>query len=108
VYAKWVPLTSQIIPTSKELEFYDYSTTNGKLELDNTAGSERRVNGMVQQLLNEIVPGELQERLPGNLGLAQQASKVAHLVFGEFIQLQPSGAWKNGGLQSLLGLGAEF
>src|SRR5215831_12208807 len=28
VYTKWVPLTSRIIPSSIELEFYDYSTTD--------------------------------------------------------------------------------
>jgi len=108
VYAKWLGLTSQIDQPSIELEFYDYSTTNGKLELDNTAGSDSRVNGMVQHLLNEIVPNELQQRLPGTLRLQQEASKIAHLVYREIIALQPSGTWRNGGLQNLLGLGREF
>jgi hypothetical protein len=108
VYARWLGLTSQIDQPSIELEFYDYSTTNGKLELDNTASSDSRVNGMVQHLLNEIVPNELQQRLPGRLRLQQEASKIAHLVYRELIALQPSGTWKNGGLQNLLGLGREF
>jgi hypothetical protein len=34
VYAEWFPFTSQIIRRSIELEFYDYSTRRGRLELD--------------------------------------------------------------------------
>jgi uncharacterized sulfatase len=108
VYSKWVPLTSRIIQPSIELEFYDYSTTNGKLELDNTAASDSRVNRMVQHLLNDIVPYELQERLPGSLRVQQEISKLAHLAYREFMALQPSGVWRNGGLQNLLGYGRNF
>jgi arylsulfatase A-like enzyme len=108
LYARWVPLTSHITQPSIELEFYDYSTTNGKLELDNTAGTDSRVNGMVQRLLNDIVPNELQERLSGRLRLQQEASKIVHLAYREFIAFQPSGTWRNGGLQTLLGYGREF
>jgi arylsulfatase A-like enzyme len=108
VYAGWLALTSQIIQPSIELEFYDYSTTNGKLELDNTAKNDSRVNRMVQRLLDHIVPHELQEPLPGSLRLQQEASKIAHLAYREFIALQPSGTWRDGGLQKLLGYGREF
>jgi hypothetical protein len=40
--------------------------------------------------------------------LEQEASKIAHLAYRELIALQPSGTWRNGGLQSLLGYGREF
>lgn len=111
VYSKWVPLTSNIIPSSKELEFYDYSTTNGQLELDNlvvTNPDDPRIQSMAQHLLNDIVPNELQEKLPGTLGVVQEGSKIAHLAYRELIALQGSGIWKNGGLQTLLGYGREF
>jgi arylsulfatase A-like enzyme len=111
VYSKWVPLTSNMIPSSKELEFYDYSTTNGQLELDNlafTSPADPRIQKMAQLLLNEIVPNELQEKLPGALGVAQDASKIAHLAFRELIALKGSDIWRNGGLQTLLGYGREF
>jgi len=108
VYAKWIPFTSQIIPTSIETEFYDYSTTAGQLELNNTAATDPRVPGMVTELLTQIVPQQLQAKLPGSLGTEQEGSKIAHLIFDQFIQLQPSGVWKNGGLTTLLGFGAEF
>ena len=63
---------------------------------------------MVQELLNQIVPNELQQALPGSLGVQQQLAKAAHLAYREFIQLQPDPVWQNGGLQTLLGLGREF
>jgi uncharacterized sulfatase len=107
VYAEWIPLTSQIIRPSIELEFYDYSTTRGQLELDSTP-EDRRVKGMVRALLNEIVPNQLQQRLPGRLGVQQELSKIVHLAYREFIQIQPDPVWQNGGLRKLLGLGREF
>jgi uncharacterized sulfatase len=108
VYAKWIPLTSRIIQSSIELEFYDLSTTRGQLELDNTASSDPRVPEMVQHLLNDLIPNELQQPLPGTLRLEQLGSRFFHLLFMEIIALQPSGVWRDGGLQKLLGFGSEF
>jgi hypothetical protein len=108
VYSKWVPLTSHVIHPSIEVEFYDYSTTQGQLELDNTADSEPGTKGMVHHLLTDIVPNELQEILPGRLRFAQEASKIAHLAFRELIALKPSGDWKRGDLTNVLRYGAEF
>jgi uncharacterized sulfatase len=108
VYAKWPPLKSTILPKSVQLEFYDHTTTNGALELDNSANSDPRVWPQYQNLLNDIIPNELQALLPGQLGKEQQKSKIAHLLFRDFIAVQPSGAWKNGGLTNILGYGANF
>ena len=63
---------------------------------------------MTQYLLNDLVPNELQEPLPGALGVVQKASKLAHLVYRNLIALEGSGIWSNGGLQTLLGYGREF
>jgi len=108
VYTKWVPLTSRIIPSSIELEFYDYSTKDGILELDNTADTDPRAKAMEANLLNNLLPNELQQPLPGALGIVQQGAKVAHLAFREFIAIQPTIAWAKGALQTLLGYGLEF
>jgi hypothetical protein len=107
VYTEWVPLTSHIIRPSIELEFYDYSTSRGQLELDSTPDAPG-VRAMVRELLNNILPNDLQQRLPGRLGAQQQLAKIAHLAYREFIQLQPDSSWQNGGLQKLLGHGREF
>jgi uncharacterized sulfatase len=111
VYSKWIPLTSNIIQPSIQLEFYDYSTTNGQLELDNlvvTNPGDPRIQSTQQQLLNDLVPNELQQKLPGALAVVQEASKLAHLAFRNLIALQNTSIWRNGGLQTLLGYGREF
>jgi len=108
VYEKWLPPTSKIIPGSIELEFYDYSTTGGQLEIDDIASHDPRAYKMSQTLLHDIVPNELQAILPAPLTGVQSLSKKAHLLYREFIALQPSGAWKNGGLGSILGYGRNF
>lgn len=107
VYSKWVPLTSRIINRSINLEYYDYSTSRGQLELDSRPDNAN-VPRMLNELLNNLLPNELQQRLPGALAAQQELSKVAHLAYREFIQLQPNPVWQNGGLRDLLGLGAEF
>jgi uncharacterized sulfatase len=108
VYTSWVPLTSIIVPASIELEFYDYSTLGGMLELNNTAASDPRAKAMEASLLNNLIPNELQQTLPGALGLQQAASKAVHLAYRDFIAIQPLIAWAQGALQSLLGFGLEF
>ena len=108
LYAKWIPLTSDLIGRSIDLEFYDHTTPRGKLELDNTADSDARAQAMMQRLLYDLVPNQMQQRLPGGLGVAQQLSKTAHLLFREFLALQPAKVWQNGGLQKILGYGRMF
>ncbi len=107
LYAKWHPLSAQIINPSIELEFYDYSTTKGQLELENRS-DDPRARAMKRELLNNLLANELQQKLPGALGAQQELSKVAHLAFREFVQLQQPGVWMKGGLRSLLGMGGEF
>ena len=108
LYARWTPLTSRIVNSSIELEFYDYSTSRGKLELDSTPDTDSRVPGIVQELLNNIIPNQLQQPLPGRLRLQQEGAKLKHLIFREFMALQLPPTWQRGGLQSLLGYGREF
>ncbi|MBV9038548.1 MAG: sulfatase-like hydrolase/transferase, partial [Acidobacteriaceae bacterium] len=107
LYAKWLPLSAQIINSSIGLEFYDYSTTNGQLELENRS-DDPRARAMKQELLNNLLANEMQQKLPGALGVQQELSKIAHLAFREFVALQQPGVWKNGGLRQLLGMGGEF
>ncbi len=107
-YQKWVPPTSHILPASVQLEYYDYATSLGQLEIENIAKHDPRAEDAYQVLINEIVPNELQAILPAPLTREQQKSKIAHLLYREFIALQPSGTWKKGGLRSILGFGGNF
>ncbi len=77
LYSKWVPFTSHIIPTSKELEFYDYSTTDGKLELNNVAFTnpdDPRIQRMAQHLL-DLVPERIAGTATGRLGSGARSVK---------------------------------
>ena len=105
-YAHWFPLTSQFVgPVQKE--FYDYSTERGQLELDNNP-NDSRVNALYENLVHNIVPNELQQTLPGTLGVQQALSKKAHLIWDEFIKLQQPSTLRDGDLHKLLGFGWEF
>jgi arylsulfatase A-like enzyme len=108
-YSKWFPITSRIISRSVELEFYDYSTSQGRLELANTAAGGSRAAAGYETLIRELIPEELQAPLPrGGLRAAQEASKLAHLLYRELIAHKPSGDWKTGDLRKVLGFGGSF
>ena len=106
-YADWIPLSSTINQSSNELEFYDYSTTDGQLELANRPDDPRGA-AMFQELLNNLIPNEMQQLLPPPYRAQQLASKAAHMAYRALIEHEPSGTWKNGGLTSILGYGGVF
>jgi arylsulfatase A-like enzyme len=110
-YDDWFPGTSKIIPVpdvERDLEFYDLSTPEGALEIDNTAASDPRAKDEYEKLINYIIPNELQEPLPGVLGIAQAASKAGHLAYREIIAHKQAIDWIKGDLTKVLGYGAEF
>jgi arylsulfatase A-like enzyme len=105
ISAPWVPLTSDINLLQKQLEFYDYSTTSGQMELDNTL-MDPRVQPTLTSLVNNIIPNELQQPLPPSLRLQQLESKAAHLVYRAILEnLDPQTLGANGGIRGLLGYG---
>lgn len=106
-YADWIPASSTINQRSAELEFYDYSTTDGQLELANRP-NDPRATAIFQELLNNIIPNELQQLLPPPYRAAQLASKARHLAYRAIIEHEPAGTWKDGGLTSILGYGGIF
>ena len=110
VYADWFPATGTINRQTSQLEFYDYSTSNGQLELDNTAPSDPRVMRMYHHLLNHIIPQELQALLPHSLLLEQEKSKLAHLAYRALIDNLPLEIFQaqGQGLTTILGYGADF
>ena len=107
VYADWNPFSSTINTGSVQLEFYDYSTHRGRLELDNMPDDPRAQAGL-QSLLSNIIPNELQQDLPGALRLQQIKSEIAHLAFRALIDHFPESVWAGDGLRTILGYGAEF
>jgi len=107
VYADWDPSTSNITLDSVLLEFYDYSTESGRMELDSNP-DDARVQPLLDQLIEQIIPGELQQPLPVPFRVDQLLSKKAHLKYRDYIESQSPSFWENGGLYTALGYGAEF
>jgi arylsulfatase A-like enzyme len=70
VYADWKPHSSTIKITGQEHELYDYTTTNGSLELQNVVTTSKRQHALERQL-NSALHNELREPLPARLLAAQ-------------------------------------
>ncbi|HEY4050876.1 MAG TPA: hypothetical protein VGM27_28755, partial [Acidobacteriaceae bacterium] len=108
ISAPWFPTTSDIVVNQGELEFYDYSTTGGQMELINTP-DDPRAQQTLAVLLNNIIPNELQQPLPPRLRLQQLGSKAAHLIYRAILEnIDPQTLNANGGIRGLLGYGGEF
>jgi hypothetical protein len=108
VSADWFTATSKINPSTAQLEYYDYSTRGGRLELENTATDNPRAAQLYRFLLNEIIPNELQQLLPPSLLPYQELAKIAHLAFSAFIKNLPLSVFQGQGLAETLGYGADF
>jgi len=108
ISAPWVHLTSDIDLTQKQLEFYDYSTASGQMELVNKL-TDPRVQPTLTALVNNIIPNELQQPLPPSLRTQQLESKAAHLVYRAIIEnINPQDLAANRGIMGLLGYGGPF
>jgi arylsulfatase A-like enzyme len=107
VYANWRPLSTTIDPASVQLEFYDYSTKLGQLELNNKPRDPRAKQGY-DELTQNLIPNELQQILPGSLATEQLKSKVAHIAFRDLVKNLPESVWEGGGLRTELGYGGPF
>ncbi|WP_250454683.1 sulfatase-like hydrolase/transferase [Caballeronia sp. ATUFL_M2_KS44] len=85
-YSNWAPSTTTITGKS-DLEYYDYSTERGRLELDNRSGSPA-ANDLYHRLMTDILPNELQAPLPGKYVSAQDTAQSRYI---EYISLINSG-----------------
>jgi uncharacterized sulfatase len=97
-----------------QLEFYDYSTKAGRLEINSNPNDPRAEQGY-DALVNNYLPNELAAHLPGSpldpnsLRFQQIKSEIAHVAFRDLIKNQPQSTWRTGGgLRQLLGFGGQF
>ena len=114
VYSDWKPATTMIDPATVQLEFYDYSTRNGQLELISHPNDPRAEQGY-EQLVDNYIPNELAAPLPGNpldpssLRFQQLKSEAAHLIYRDLVEHEPDSTWQTGnGLHDILGYGGQF
>jgi len=113
VYSDWLPATTHIDPATVQLEFYDYSTEAGQLELISHPNDPLAEQGY-DALVDNYIPNELAAPLPGDpldpksLRSQQLQSEAAHLAYRDFIKDQPDSTWQSDGLRRLLGFGGQF
>jgi arylsulfatase A-like enzyme len=114
VYSDWLPATTTINPRTVQLEFYDYCTRAGQLEIISHPNDPRAEEGY-EALVDNYIPNELAAPLPGNpldpnsLRFQQLKSEVAHLIYRDLIKNEPDSTWRTGnGLRELLGYGGQF
>jgi arylsulfatase A-like enzyme len=64
-YSHWIPGTTDIDNSqSQEFELYDYSSTQGQLEIDNVAGRSPLEAELRELTDNTVIPDEVQAPLP--------------------------------------------
>jgi hypothetical protein len=57
-YSTWIPRTAEIEPGTMELEFYDYATPEGAVEMVSHP-DDPRAREMRDRLLHDLIPNEL-------------------------------------------------
>jgi len=79
-YSLWKENTSEILSEGEEVECYDYSTQNGRLELSNITDPGNALYSTLKSSLGQVIPSELREPLPESLQGAQAASMIQYLL----------------------------
>jgi len=73
VNVHWDTATGEILPDGQEIEFYDYTTEQGRLELENSASEDNaKFVALYQTLMTDLVPNELRAPLPEVLEAVRQ------------------------------------
>lgn len=86
LYSHWKVASTELNPDKQELEFYDYSTPNGRLELENNPLSDI-AQEMLSQLLNEYLPNEIRAAMPDALKTAHLLALQNYLSFANLSEL---------------------
>jgi uncharacterized sulfatase len=106
-YSKWRTFSTNVVPTSIELEFYDYTTAGGRLETKNTP-NDARVPALLNRLRNRLIPDELRAPLPGPYRLIQKQAEQDFLQYSYLIENPPSGDDRPQIVKRWLGLGQDY
>lgn len=84
-YSHWAPGTTRPIGRMT-LEFYDYSTANGRAELHSDPHNPR-VKPLLNQLLNQYVPTQMEAPLPAPLKRSVAKGRASYVAFEAAIQV---------------------
>ena len=84
VYSDWRPGGIQVEAESQEYELYDYSTPQGRSEIENVAGASALEEELYGTLHEQAIPGELRAELPGALRAAHARALAAYQTIEEY------------------------
>jgi len=74
----WAPQSATVMPSGlSEVECYDYSTAQGRLELDDIGGTSNAVRGSLETMFNDQGVKELDETLHDPAMRAAQQGALA-------------------------------
>ncbi|MBV9390078.1 MAG: sulfatase-like hydrolase/transferase [Chroococcidiopsidaceae cyanobacterium CP_BM_ER_R8_30] len=90
IYSAWKHGTTDIELNSIELEYYDYTTEGGRAETDNLTNSDdptvqAKIQALLEVVLQQLIPNELQAPLPAFLQPAQDFSRLRYLQYVSLI-----------------------
>jgi arylsulfatase A-like enzyme len=84
VYAQWLPGTTDIDLDTRQLEYYDYQTPEGRLEIDNR-NNDPAAFALLRALLTNVLPNELRAPLPSAFIPVQDEAKRRYLRYVDII-----------------------
>ena len=104
-YTHWFPGTTRPIPASMQLEFYDYTTPEGRAEI-RSHPHDPRARAMAHKLFTECVPQQMEAPLPPPLKRTVARARASYVAFeAEFNVLNLGKLLQDGLLGKLLGYG---
>jgi uncharacterized sulfatase len=105
LYANWRKHTTDIVVDhTMEVEFYDYSTEGGRLEIDNTP-DDFRATRLRKLLLRDLIPHELRAPLPRSLRAPQAVSERHLIAYVDMLDSLTGDQWAEGAALSIVGYG---
>jgi arylsulfatase A-like enzyme len=107
VYADWLPHTATIDPDSIEIEYYDYEAAGDTLELDNLGETEASM-ALLDRLLNEYVPQQMQQPLPGSMQEASDEAKRSYIAYVAVLDALTARQYGDGRLNDYINMGNPF
>lgn len=80
LYSFWDDDTIDIATEGYELEFYNYKSTEGAMEVKSTPDTKMAAN-YYKTLINDVIPNELRQPLPSSFQSYQQQAVAAYLAY---------------------------
>ena len=79
-YTHWFPGTTRPIPGSMELEFYDYTTSEGRAETKSHP-NDPRAKALAHKLFNQYVPQQMEAPLPPPLKKTVAKARATYVAY---------------------------